>query len=389
MNETQPQSERSTSMAARSVAGVKALHASLEVTDHPSRGACTPRLAPIRITNRERFLSACHCRPVDHPPVWMMRQAGRVLPEYRTLKEKYSFLQLVQTPELAVEVTLQPIRRFDFDAAIFFSDILVVPEAMGQGYYFRESGGVGMDFAIQSAADVEKLSSADIVEKLQYVAEAIRLLKTELNRRTALLGFAGSPWTLANFMLDGGSAKEHTKALALFRHDRRLFEALCEKLTFAIIAFLRMQIAAGVDAVQIFDSHGGLIPFQEFQAASGVWMREIIAALATRVPVIVFSKGTRDWYALAKTGADVIGVDHEVTLTEARRSMADDIGLQGNLHPARLIHDTPELIGEETQRLLAEMRGRNGYIFNLGHGVPPAARMENIEAVVATVRNSA
>jgi uroporphyrinogen decarboxylase len=235
---------------------------------------------------------------------------------------------------------------------------------------------------------VERLSSGDIVEKLQYVAKAIRLLKTELDGRTALLGFAGSPWTLANFMLDGGSAKEHTKALALFRNDRPLFEALCEKLTDAVITFLRMQISAGVDAVQIFDSHGGLIPLDDFQAASGVWIREIITALAHRVPVIVFSKGTRDWCALAQTGAHVVGVDHEVTLGEARQSLPDDIALQGNLHPARLIHDTPYMIQEETLRMLAEMRARNGYIVNLGHGVPPAARLENIEALVTTVRTS-
>jgi len=345
--------------------------------------------AVVGLTKRERFLNACHCRPVDHPPVWLMRQAGRVLPEYRALKEKYSFLQLVQTPELAVEVTLQPIRRFDFDAAILFSDILVVPEAMGQGYHFRESGGVGMDFAIRSAADVDRLSTGDIVEKLEYVTRAIRLLKTELDGRTALLGFAGSPWTLANFMLDGGSAKEHMKALALFRNDRRLFESLCHKLTAAIIEFLRMQISAGVDAVQIFDSHGGLLPSNDFQAASGVWIREIIAALADRLPVIVFSKGTRDWNTLAKTGAHVIGVDHEVTLRDVRESVRDDIALQGNLHPGRLIHDTPFMIQEETQRLLAEMGGRKGYIFNLGHGVPPAARLENIQMVVDTVRNFA
>src|SRR5688572_16186341 len=181
---------------------------------HHSSPAREVRHTPVQTTNRQRFLNALACLPVDHPPVWMMRQAGRVLPEYRALKEKYSFLQLVQTPELAAEVTLQPIRRFDFDAAIIFSDILVVPEAMGQGYHFREGGGVAMDFAIQSAADVAKLSPRNIVEKLQYVGEAIRLVKTELNGRTALLGFAGSPWTLANFMVDGGSAKEHTKTLA-------------------------------------------------------------------------------------------------------------------------------------------------------------------------------
>jgi uroporphyrinogen decarboxylase len=175
--------------------------------------------------------------------------------------------------------------------------------------------------------------------------------------------------------------------LALFRQDRALFEALCRKLTGAVIPFLQMQIEAGVDAVQIFDSHGGLLPADEFQAASGIWIREIVAALANQAPVIVFSKGTRGWSALADTGAQVIGVDHGATLTEARRHLPGTIALQGNLDPARLIHDLPDSIRQETRRLLGEMRGRNGHIFNLGHGVPPAARLENIQAMVDEIRS--
>jgi uroporphyrinogen decarboxylase len=361
-----------------------------DMTPHNNPGTgCTSQIeagAPACLMRRERFLRACRCEPVDYPPVWMMRQAGRVLPEYRALKEKYSFLELAQTPELAAEVTLQPISRFDFDAAIIFSDILVVPEAMGQGYYFRESGGVGMDFALQSVADLEKLSAHGVVERLQYVAEAIRLVKAELGGRTALLGFAGSPWTLANFMLDGGSAKEHMRGLALFHQDRALFEALCRKLSRAIISFLQMQIDAGVDAVQIFDSHGELLPVDEFEAASGRWIREIVAAISNRVPVIVFSKGTRDWSALAETGAQVVGVDHGVTLTEARDHLPAKIALQGNLDPTYLIHEMPDTIRRKTCRLLGEMCGRNGHVFNLGHGVPPAARLENIQAMVHEIR---
>src|SRR5271154_7162296 len=210
--------------------------------------------APIS-TNRRRFLDACRCEAVDGPPVWLMRQAGRALPEYRALKGKYSFLKLVQTPELAAEVTLQPVRRFGFDAAILFSDILVIPEAMGQSYRFRETGGIEMDLKIQSAANIEKLSAEHVCEKLNYVAAALKILRKELGDQTALIGFSGSPWTLATFMMEGGSAEKYTRALALFREDRKTYFTLAEKLATAITAYLQMQIAAGADALQIFDSH--------------------------------------------------------------------------------------------------------------------------------------
>lgn len=342
-----------------------------------------------RLNSRERFLRAAHCLPVDRPPAWMMRQAGRALPEYRKLKEKYTFLQLAQTPELAAEVTLQPIRRFGFDAAIIFSDILVIPEAMGVGYNFREAGGVEMDFTIRSQEDVYKLSVDRVVDRLQYVAEALRLVKNELHGETALLGFAGSPWTLANYMLDGGSAHDHKRALALFREDRFLFEELCGKLTDAIISFLRMQIRAGADAVQLFDSLGGIIPGEEFRQASGVWLREIVASLSGTVPIIVFSKGAREWSVLADTDADVIGVDYETTLTAARRGLGDNMALQGNLDPSCMANDTPEQIAARVESLVGEMGDRDGYIFNLGHGLPPNARLENIQAVLDTLRAKA
>jgi oxygen-independent coproporphyrinogen-3 oxidase len=316
----------------------------------------------------------------------MMRQAGRALPEYRKLKEKYSFLQLAQTPELAAEVTLQPIQRFGFDAAIIFSDILVIPEAMGVGYKFRESGGVEMDFSIRGPEDVYKLSVNHLVDRLQYVTEALRLVRKELGEEKALLGFAGSPWTLANYMLDGGSTHEHKRALALFREDRSLFEELCGKLTDAAVAFLRAQIHAGADAVQIFDSLGGIIPSEHFKAASGVWLHEIVASMVGRAPVIVFSKGTRRWGTLGDIEADVIGVDHETTLTAARKALGDDVALQGNLDPASMISDSPEVVSRRVKGLLQEMEGRNGYIFNLGHGLPPNARLENIQAVLDTLK---
>jgi uroporphyrinogen decarboxylase len=352
-------------------------------------GAHATRLAFRNGTSRQRFLAALQCKPVDYPPVWLMRQAGRALPEYRKLKEKYSFLELAQTPELATEVTLQPIRRFGFDAAIIFSDILVIPEAMGVGYRFRETGGVEMHLTIRSRADIRNLSVDRVVEKLTYVTNAIRLVREELGEKTALLGFAGSPWTLANFMLDGGSAKQHTGGWRLFQEDRCAFEMLCGKLTEAVTEFLRAQIKAGADAVQIFDSVGGLIPEKDFRAASGVWMREIIAGLGEQVPVIVYSKGTRDWSSILKTQANAIGVDHGITLGEVRRLLPMRPALQGNLDPECLVNETPEQVAARVVEILDQMRGRNGFIFNLGHGLPPNARLENVQAILDTIRENA
>ena len=345
--------------------------------------------AAAELTGRERLLRALKCERVDRPPVWLMRQAGRALPEYRKLKERYTFLELAQTPELAAEVTLQPIRRFGFDAAIIFSDILVIPEAMGAPYRFRETGGVEVDFKIESASDIDKLSAEEVAEKLTYVTDAIRLVKRELGDETALLGFAGSPWTLANFMLDGGSAKEHSGGLRLFTADRWAFERLCAKLTDAVTLFLREQIRAGVDAIQIFDSLGGLLPSADFRAASGVWIREIVAGLAGDVPVIVFSKGTRDWVSLLETGADAIGVDHGISLTEVRRRLPARVAMQGNLGPEYLATENPEQISARVAAIIEEMRGRDGFVFNLGHGLLPNARLENVQAILDTIREAA
>jgi len=320
-----------------------------------------------------------------------MRQAGRALPEYRKLKETHTFLQLVQTPELAAEVTLQPIRRFGFDAAILFSDILVVPEAMGQPYRFRETGGVVMGFTVRSSADIARLSVEQVTARLGYVDKALRLLRKELGDETALIGFSGSPWTLATFMMEGGSAAKYTQALALFREDQKTYFALAEKLTAAITAYLQMQIKAGVDALQVFDSHGGHLLAVEFQEASGRWIGEIIARIgapASAPPIIVFSLGTHgNWSELVATGANVLGIDWQFSLAEARKLVPETVGLQGNLSPALLSDATPETVARETKRLLVEMRDRPGYIFNLGHGVTPGAKLENIASLVETVKS--
>jgi len=341
----------------------------------------------VPVTNRRRFLDACRCRAVDRPPVWLMRQAGRALPEYRKLKAKNDFLKLVRTPELAAEVTLQPVRRFDFDAAILFSDILVVAEGLGQGYKFRDGGGIEMNFTLRYADEIKDLNPAALPEKLDYIPRALQLVKKSLGEKTALIGFAGSPWTLANFMLEGGSAREFTQARKLFYSEPEIFSALMKKLTAAVTKLLQMQILAGADAVQIFDSLGGLLPESAFAAASANWIKQIVAGLNGSVPVIVFSKDVHgNWDTLVDTGANILGIDSGVRLADIRKKLPEQIGVQGNLDPFLLL-TTPGKVASETNRILAEMRGERGHIFNLGHGVPPEAKLENIAALVETVRS--
>lgn len=351
--------------------------------DTADRTAETPSAG---LGGRERFGRACRCQPVDRPPVWLMRQAGRVLPEYRALKQQHTFVELVRTPELAAEVTLQPIRRFGFDAAIIFSDILVITEALGQPYAFSDEGGIRMEFTLQSPADIARLTPTGVAERLSYVGQALRLVRSELGERTALIGFSGSPWTLANFMIEAG-ARDYLKARELYYANRAAFNRLCEILTQAITEYLHLQIDAGVDAVQLFDSLGQLLPETEFEAASGCWMRRIIADLRGRVPVIVFARGAHgDWRTVLQTGAQVVGADWTVNLEDLKRWVPPSVGIQGNLDPAVLI-TTPEVVAAETRRILATLQGRPGHIFNLGHGVPPGARLENLESLVYTVKS--
>lgn len=315
-----------------------------------------------------------------------MRQAGRYLPEYRALKAKSSFLEMVRTPALAAEVTLQPLRRFALDAAILFSDILVIPEALGQSYRFREEGGIGMEFALETRAQVEALAPPEAVPgRLSYVAETLALLKKELAGQKALLGFGGSPWTLATYMVEGGSSDEFERIKALFYTDRATFDALLEKLTASLIVYFKMQIQAGADALQIFDSWGGIIAGQDYEAASLKWIRQIIAALPKDFPIILYAKGTAPHLTdQAFSGAKVLSVDWTNELAIVRRTLPANVAVQGNLDPV-LLNTTPAIVRRETGRLLESMRGAAGHIFNLGHGILPRAKIECVEALVETV----
>jgi len=315
-----------------------------------------------------------------------MRQAGRSLPEYRKLKEQYTFLELVKSPDLATEVTLQPLRRFPLDAAILFSDILVVPEALGQPYRFTDGNGIRMEFTINNRDDIERLEPAGLRERLAYTRQAMSQVKRELDGQQALLGFAGSPWTLANYMI-GGNSQDTMLARRLYHEDHSLFELLMEKLTDAVADYLELQIESGADAVQIFDSMGGCLPPSHYNAASGKWIAEIVSRLAGKAPVILFSRGTLGSFdQLVETGAPFLSVDWTTDLGEVRTRIPDGMGLQGNLDPA-VLTASREIAANETQRILETMRGFHRYIFNLGHGVTMDARLDSIEAVVNTVRN--
>ncbi|HUG13282.1 MAG TPA: uroporphyrinogen decarboxylase [Opitutaceae bacterium] len=337
------------------------------------------------MNSRERFLAACACKPLDRPPIWVMRQAGRYLPEYRAMKERHSFLEMVRTPELALEVTMQPLRRFPLDAAILFSDILVIPEAMGQPYRFKDEGGIAMEFRIDGAADIARLSSTGAGERLQYISDALHLIKAELAGSRALLGFAGAPWTLASYMVEGGGSETFARVKELFYSNRALFDDLMTKVTDAVIESLRLQIAAGADAVQLFDSWGSALPACDYEAGSLVWIRRIVAALPAGTPVILFAKGVGgNLPALASSGASVLGFDWTVDLPTVRSALPTSIAVQGNLDPV-VMNLAPDVAAAAARRLLEAMHGLNGHIFNLGHGILPQARPESMAAVCDSV----
>jgi uroporphyrinogen decarboxylase len=339
------------------------------------------------MTCRERFLRASTCQAVDRPPIWMMRQAGRSLPEYMKLKEGYKFTELVQNPELAAEVTLQPIRRFGYDAAVIFSDILVISEAMGQPYELLDQGGVKVDFALNSKADVDKLDPSNVLDHISYTPEAIKVTRKELGNERAIIGFAGSPWTLASFMVEGGSSRDNLRSRSMLYNEPKLFHSLLEKITEATIIYLKAQIEAGADVIQLFDSQGGTLAPNKFWEVSGRWMQQIIEAIDGEVPTIVFARNVhQNWEEVVQTGASALGIDWGIRLSEVCKHIPENVAVQGNLDPALLIAK-PEAAAAEAARICEEMRGRDGFIFNLGHGVPPEADIAAIQAVAETVQN--
>ncbi len=339
------------------------------------------------MTGLERFLSTFKGEKPDSTPIWLMRQAGRYLPEYRELRARYGFKEMVRTPELATAVTLQPLARFDLDAAIIFSDILVVPEAMGQPYYFKETKGIGMTYALQNKADIEALSVEAAKEDLCYVPQALQLTRQALNGAKALLGFGGAPWTLGAYMIEGESCPGFPKWMAFAKEEPALFELLMTKLCDTLIAYFKMQIAAGAHAIQIFDTWGSLLTQPEdYWHYSLRWIQSIIHALPPTTPIILFSKGScAEATLLLKTGAKALSLDETVNLKTLRESIPGDYILQGNIDPKLMWGDTPKLV-KAVQDLLASMQPYGRHILNLGHGMTPQSKIENVTALIQATR---
>jgi uroporphyrinogen decarboxylase len=316
-----------------------------------------------------------------------MRQAGRYLPEYRELKLRHSFVELVRTPDLATEVTLMPLRRFPLDAAIVFSDILVIPEALGQPYRFKDTGGIEMAFKIDSADKVARLNAKDVVERLAYVGDALRQVRYELGSGTALLGFGGSPWTLAAYMVDGGHYNQFAGLRNLYYGDRDLFRSLMSKISEALSEYLKMQVDAGADAIQIFESWGSVCPGADYVDMSLKWIKQVIGALPSDFPVILYSKGmAHHMRDLADTGARALSLDWTVDMRAAVQCVPSGLALQGNLDPIFLNGDSA-VVRREATRILNSVNGFKRHIFNLGHGILPEARIDSVEALVETVQN--
>ena len=340
----------------------------------------------------DRFLRALLKEPVDVTPVWMMRQAGRYLPEYRATRQKAgSFMDLCQNPELACEVTLQPLDRYALDAAILFSDILTIPDAMGLGLRFTTGEGPCFDRPLQDAAAINKLGVLDVAD-LDYVTDAVSLIRRELNGRVPLIGFSGSPWTLATYMVEGGSSKEFAKVKGMMFDDPNSMHKLLDILAQSVTAYLNAQIQSGAQAVMIFDTWGGNLTTRDYQTFSLHYMQQIVDGLireneGRRVPCILFTKGGSGWLeAMADTGCDALGLDWTIDIDKARARVGDRVALQGNMDPC-ILYAKPERIVKEVGTILEKYGSGSGHVFNLGHGIHPAINPDHVSAFINAVHD--
>ena len=339
----------------------------------------------------DRFLRALARQPVDRTPVWMMRQAGRYLPEYRKIRNQAGdFMSLCKNTDLACEVALQPIDRFNFDAAILFSDILTIPDAMGLGLYFVEGEGPKFHKPLRTEADINDLNIVDTKRDLKYVTDAVSLIRRELNGRVPLIGFSGSPWTLATYMIEGQSSRDFPNTKMMLYKQPESLHQLLDKLALSVINYLNAQISSGAQAVQIFDTWGGVLSHDAYAEFSLAYMEKIVSGLVRHsegrdVPVILFTKGGGQWLELlANTGCDGIGLDWTTDIGSARRRVGDRVALQGNMDPAVLRSDHSSI--EYQVKSILESYGTGvGHIFNLGHGITPDIDPNNVKAFVDAV----
>ena len=338
----------------------------------------------------DRFLRALKRQPVDRTPVWMMRQAGRYLPEYRATRARAGgFMDLCRNPELCCEVTLQPLARYGLDAAILFSDILTVPDAMGLGLRFAEGEGPVFERPLQTLADIRNLPVPDPEGELRYVMEAVGTIKAALGGSVPLIGFSGSPWTLATYMIEGGSSREFARTKKMMFDEPAALEELLAKLSDSVSLYLLAQIARGADAVMVFDTWGGALSPAAYERFSLQPMQRIVARLkqaAPQVPVILFTKnGGQHLSKMADTGCDALGVDWTTDLRDARARVGHRVGLQGNLDPLCLLA-RPDRIREEVARVLDSYGPGPGHVFNLGHGILQQTPPEHAAAMIEAVR---
>lgn len=339
----------------------------------------------------DRFLRALARQPVDKTPVWMMRQAGRYLPEYRQVRgQAGDFMSLCKNTELACEVTLQPLERFELDAAILFSDILTIPDAMGLGLYFAEGEGPKFHKPLRSEADIEQLEVINTAIDLTYVTDAVSMIRQELNGRAPLIGFSGSPWTLATYMIEGQSSRDFARAKTMLYTQPELLHQLLEKLALSVIDYLNAQILAGAQVVQIFDTWGGVLSHSAYLEFSLTYMAKIVDGLIKQadgrdVPVILFTKGGGLWLeAMANTGCDCLGLDWTIDIGSAHHRVGDKVALQGNMDPA-ILRAKPEVIQREVKRILGSFGKNDGHVFNLGHGITPDITPDNAKIFIDAV----